>query len=175
MLLRSHGGREARSAVFPQQKGRSIMRYTLDTLRAINGSYATEHSIWPSDVEKVNDLSARLEAERQDDPTPTDGDFVVCATPGGEVVSDRGHLQKREDAPLFVCVHPSTPFIHPGVASEAGGGPEIRVREDELEYVGKRLKRFCTWGHQGPCGNGAIDFQAEVNVWRMVDTRVRFT
>jgi hypothetical protein len=174
-MLLLHGGREARSAVFPQQKGRSIMRYTLDTLRAINGSYATEHSIWPSDVEKVNDLSARLEAERQGDPVPTDGDIVVCATPGGEVVSDRGHLQKRADAPLFVCVHHTTPFVGPGTSSEAGGGPEIRVREEELEFAGKQLNRFCAWGHAGPCRNGAIDFQAEVSVWRVVDSRSRFT
>jgi hypothetical protein len=151
------------------------VRYTLETLKAINGSYRAEHSIRHSDVEKVNALSAHLEAERQGDPRPTDGDLVICATTNGVVASERGHLQKRAEAPLYVCVHPSTPFIHPGTASNAGGGPEIRVREEELAYVGKRPKTFCTWGHAGPCGNGAIDFQAEVFVWRIVDTPSRFT
>jgi hypothetical protein len=55
------------------------------------------------------------------------------------------------------------------------GGPFFLVREEEITYEGKQLKRFCTWGHLGPCGNGAIDFHAEVNVWKMVAPRTRYT
>lgn len=103
-----------------KKKGKSIVKYTIETLRAINGSYVSEHSIWPSDVEKVNDLSARLEAERQGAPVPTDGDIVVCAVPGGEVVSDRGHLQKREiRRSSCACILPPPLFTQGWVAAQA--------------------------------------------------------
>lgn len=153
--------------------------YTIETLREANrDTHTICYSLWQSDVDLINGLVASQEEQRQGNtPVLSDADIVLCVTPEGKEVSTRGHLIKHleEDRPLYVNVDPDVPWLAQGVdVSDVSGGPEIRIQVHELAYVGKRLKRFKAWGHLGPGPHAAIYFQAEVNVWKMVDKRSRF-
>src|SRR5579884_626056 len=150
------------------QKVTTRAPYTKASLEAINASYLSEHWMSESDVEKVNVLVARIEGERVGLPVPMDGDSVICTLPDGTIYAERAHLEASswlEEGQLSVCVHPYTPFIALDSVCSASGGPWFVADVSKLEYAGKRLKRFCAWGHMGMCRNGAIDFEAEVNAW----------
>ncbi len=149
--------------------------YTLETLAAINSGYLAEHFIIrAADIEKVNALIVEIERKRdmqERQPTPTDGDIVICERATGEIIASSGHLENASWAGgMMVCIHPfNAPFIFPMTASHASGGPWIMADLEKMEYIGKQLKTFCTWSTMGARKNGALDFQAEVNVWKMVE------
>lgn len=145
--------------------------YTRETLIALNPSYHHEHRVTDTDVEKINRLVRLIEAARQGEPSwPIDGDRIICVSPEKGVVSRHGHIQKQQSFGYWmtICTHPFTPFIDVSLASDASGGYWIIVKETDraaFTFVGKEPKTFCAWGHVGMTRNGAIDFQAQVNVW----------
>ena len=52
-----------------------------------------------------------------------------------------------------------------GVQCCSSGGPFTHVAAAALRYEGPRRGSFKIWGHDGPCGNGSIRFEAEVAEW----------
>ncbi len=147
--------------------------YTRETLIALNPGYHLEHRVTTADVEKINRLVSLIEAARQSGtPYPTDGDRVICVSPGKGIVSRNGHIQRRNSFSdwMTICTNPYTPFIDESLYSDASGGYWLSLQEKDqalFTLVGKEPKTFCAWGHMGMTRNGAIDFQAEVFVWEL--------
>lgn len=147
--------------------------YTFEELVALNTLYHLEHRVTPSDVEKINSLVTLIEAARQiDPPRPIDGDLIICVSPTKGVVSNTGHIQRRQSFTdcMTICTRPYIPFIDASLYSDASGGYWITITESDLAsctFVGRKLKTFCAWGHMGMCAHGAIDFRAEVFVWQL--------
>ena len=69
---------------------------------------------------------------------------------------------------LTVCICPYDPFASrtkDGVQCCSSGGPFTHVAAAAFRYEGPRRGSFKIWGHDGPCGNGSIRFEAEVAGW----------
>jgi len=149
------------------------MRYGYDELLDINGSYHSVHYLNQDDLDKVNHLIERIEAIRQGNPTPVDGDKIICVNPLIGEMSKRGYLEKR-NGELSVCTDPSIPFIsEENLHTDASGGPWFPMSLEQFlqnsEFVGKTLTFFKVWGHCGTWANGAVYFQAEVFLWRVTN------
>ena len=152
------------------------MIYTIRTLEQFNPRYCNDHSVSQSDVDKAHKLIAQIETRLTDKPIPQDGDIIICIKQNGETRTERGHIEAAswcDKGELTVCVEPYVPFIFLGRGCNTSGGYWFAVKPAELEYVGRRQKKFCTWGNCGACTNGAFDFLAEVNVWKFVDSEGR--
>jgi hypothetical protein len=68
-----------------------------------------------------------------------------------------------------VCEQPYTPFVwanesESNIKCSTSGGAWTTVPKN-LIYIGKRKKLFNAWGHCGSCADGAVEFEADVNVW----------
>lgn len=143
--------------------------YTTESLSAINQRFIWSHyRITQGDVDHINSLVRLIEESRQDFPMP--GDMVRLTNRWGEYYP-HAHIETANGKSLHICESPYIPFVHSADGTlyySASGGAWGYYDASELKLVGKELKYFCDWGHCGPCGDGSIDFQAEVNVWEYV-------
>ena len=104
---------------------------------------------------------------------PLPGDIVEGAYYNGKFPFKNGVIESAKgfQKPLSVCAKPYVPFIslvsRDKINVSASGGPFFGFSNEDLEYVGEDERLFCDWGHSGPCANGAIDFKAKVNRWRI--------
>ena len=117
-----------------------------------------------------------LAAERMEHSgIPLPGDIVEGAYYNGSYPFKNGVIESTEGfkQPLSVCAEPYVPFIslssRDKINVSTSGGPFFGFLNEDLEYVGEDERLFCDWGHCGPCANGAIDFKAKVNRWRIKD------
>lgn len=133
-----------------------------------------DQSDWDK-IELFRKLLAERRAEYSDTPEPLPGDIVegayydgICPFKNGVIESAKGFKK-----PLSVCAKPYVPFIslgsHDKINVSTSGGPFFGFSNEDLEYVGEDERLFCDWGHCGACANGAIDFKAKVNRWRIRD------
>jgi hypothetical protein len=154
------------------------MPYSMDELLKLNQLYHAYHRLLQADVDKVNRLVAHIEESRQCDPTPMDGDRIICISLTEGEVSTRGYLEKRHGR-LSVCVQPSVIFLYEGnggsLYTNAGGGSWFNLSEEQFllqaAYVGKVRTSMHVWGHGGACADGTVQFQAEVFQWKLTDSR----
>ena len=151
------------------------MYYSDDSLRKINGLYLSAHTLDQQDLNKVNALCARMEAERSGEaPQPTEGDQVICLNPTLGEICKNGHLERTKNR-IWINEDPEIPFVYENGHFSTSGGPEFGLSEDQFrqqaECVGKSLKPFHTWEHLGPCGWGSVRFQCEVFLWKLTDAR----
>ena len=143
------------------------MKYTIDSLIKLNISYNHDHIVGQFDVDKCNDLKKKI--EDRDHSVPQYGDVVVCIHPRKGELYYNGHYQNSIGP--SVCTQAYVPFVEeskrtPGkLLIDASGGYWTGVQPWRFKKVGEKLKTFCTWGHCGATGNGAVDFQANVSVW----------
>jgi hypothetical protein len=141
--------------------------YTIETLKAINGSYDYEHRIIQSDVDKANMYVDIIQKSRTAHQIQV-GDIVELTTKHGSYYKN-AHIEKYdvEDDEWSVCEQPTTPFISDyknNIRCSTSGGAWCSV-PNNLKIIGKRLKVFKDWGQCGACANGAVSFETEVNVW----------
>lgn len=148
-------------------------RKSLSTYQNNKSRYLTKYQITDDDVNMVNKLIKIIETSRSE-LRPVPGDIIICKGPEKEY--KKGHLDKPIDEDHYsnICVEPYIPFIskynqlgHIPTFSTSGG---YWLTEDAIEmftYVGKDMKFFCEFGHNGACSDGAIYFHAEVNVWEL--------
>lgn len=137
--------------------------YTLDTLRALNPLYDLEHGLTQQDVEAVNAMKKYIESTRSAD-RPHCGDRVRYVSRHGDYAGSALIAYDRNDM-LTVCIYPYDPFASrtkDGVQCCSSGGPFTHVAAAAFRYEGLRRGSFKIWGHDGPCGNGSIRFEAEV-------------
>lgn len=149
------------------------MSYDLETLRNINQRYCGHpHILTNSDVEMVNNWISKIQHERMGEPKVTPGDLVQLTTRYGDYYGRALVHSVEEDGHVYVCEQPYTPFVYVDsygkVGMSASGGSWSHIPKGQMRYVGKGKRFFCDWGFCGPCADGAVDFEAEVNVWDYV-------
>ena len=141
-------------------------RYTLETLLPLNETYDREHRLNQEDVETVNSLVEQIENTRSVH-TPQIGDRVIYVSRHGDY-SDHALIETRNESDFSICVHPYVPFTGctaDGVWCDVSGGPFTVMKFGDAQYVGQTNGAFKVWGHCGPCGNGAVMFEARVGLW----------
>ena len=149
--------------------------YTLETLKQINARFECDHTLRNSDVEMANKYVEIIENSRSAD-MPKVGDRVRYTNEYGEYYG-RAHIEKVEDGEVYICESPYVPFIWKkgdGIGCSTSGGAWCYLPLGEFKYLGKELKTFCDWGNCGACGNGAVEFQAEVSLWEYTDPNNRY-
>lgn len=133
-----------------------------------------DQSDWDK-IELFRKLLAERRAECCDTPEPLPGDIVEGAYYDGKCPFKNGVIESAKGfkKPLSVCAKPYVPFIslgsHDKINVSTSGGPFFGFSNEDLEFVCEDERLFCDWGHCGPCANGAIDFKAKVNRWRVRD------
>lgn len=153
-------------------------RYTIETLTPINQEFTAEHyHLTEKDVAIANDMVELIEERRQGTPAPQDGDLLICERTDGTIIRKRAHLEAAswvEAGELAVCrdVYAGAPHISKEGYTTASGGPWFRCKPDELTYIGTDKKRFWTWGRIGAIAHGGINFDATVNVWKLVSDKI---
>jgi hypothetical protein len=146
-----------------------MKKYSIETLKIENVCYDREHGVTQSDVDKANSYAALIKSTRND-RQPMPGDVVQLTTKYGDYYAG-AHIEKV-DKEGYICERPYVPFIRPnktgdGITCNTSGGAWTSIPL-KLKLIEKCQKTFCDWGHCGACGNGAIHFRAEVNVWEYV-------
>lgn len=140
--------------------------YTKETLAPLNQRFLAAHYILSdSDVDLANELSELIEQSRDPD-RPMPGDIVEYTTVYGDFYPN-AHIENAYETGLYICEKPYVPFVDivgEEVYFSTSGGAWSNIPRD-LIRIGTRPKLFKDWGHCGPCGDGAIEFYAEVNVW----------
>lgn len=128
------------------------------------------------DLEMIASHRKALESARkavEGHPVPLPGDTVEGLygdSPFNQGLIDSG---KGRMKPLHVCARPYVPFIFKNssvpvsYSLSVSGGPFFSLDNEDLEYVGPDERYFCDWGHNGPCVDGAVEFRAKVNRWRI--------
>ncbi|MDR0231976.1 MAG: DUF4121 family protein [Dysgonamonadaceae bacterium] len=143
-------------------------KYNIETLKKENGIYNMEHTVTGYDVNKANMYVALIESSRNNH-SPMPGDIVQFTNKYGDYYGN-AHIE-IVDEKVSICEQPYVPFIRPektGIRCNTSGGAWTSIPAG-LKLIGKQQKRFKDWGHSGACGNGAIHFRAEVNVWEYVE------
>lgn len=144
--------------------------YTIESLKEINQLYDYSHGITLSDVDMANNYVEVIQLSRTDD-RPQVGDIVEFTTRHGDYYRS-AHIEafdRYHEGLWDICEQPYTPFIwltddKNNIKCNTSGGAWSSMPND-VKLIGKRLKTFCDWGSCGACANGAVHFQAEVNVW----------
>ena len=146
-----------------------MQKYTIETLLPLNGSYHMAHRLSQADVDMANKYRTIIEASRSNNHIQP-GDIVELYTQHGDYHRN-AHFEKWDSVNnnWSVCEKPSTPFVwlnssENNICCSTSGGPWMCV-PGNLRLIGKRRKLFMEWGHCGSCANGAVTFEAEVNVW----------
>ncbi|WCK57363.1 DUF4121 family protein (plasmid) [Aneurinibacillus sp. Ricciae_BoGa-3] len=152
-------------------------KYRMETLKAINESYDYEHRVTQKDVDTVNQLVVLIEQSRSK-TIPQVGDMVEFTDKYGEYYSHT-HIETEEGEELYICERPFTPFVGhkkdlSAFYTSTSGGAWTNIPKN-LKYVGKKEKAFVVWGHNGACGNGAVNFFAEVSVWEYSEGNHEYT
>ena len=148
--------------------------YDINSLVAVNGSYHMQHKVTQSDVDMVNTYIKIIEASRTDHSIQA-GDIVEFTCRHGSYYRN-GHFERRsmsKENHWNICEQPHIPFINLTTAKNniicSTSGGAWRDIPSTLKLLGKRNKLFKDWGHCRPCANGAVAFEAEVNVWEFYE------
>lgn len=144
------------------------MTYTKESLIEQNQSYNHEHRVSDSDVEMANIYVTGINKSRSRLGKPVCGDILM-------VDGKRAHIESVEDGQVYICENAYTPFItcrfidsRATIATSTSGGPWKNIPIEKVKATKeKKLKTFCFFGHVGMTGNGAIDIDAEVNVFTL--------
>lgn len=152
-------------------------KYDIESLKAINASYDSEHRVMQYDVDKANSYAKVIEETRNKD-FPMIGDIVEYTDKYGDYYRN-AHIEQVHDNELHIVERPYEPFITVNVESKryytsTSGGAWAHIPK-KLKLIGTREKSFVDWGHCGACGNGAIRFYANVNVWECIETDSEYT
>lgn len=153
------------------------MKYTIDTLKKINGRFCGSHCITEADVEMANRYVELIENTRSM-IEPKTGDVIEYTNEYGDYYGS-AHIEKvNEDETVCICEQPYVPFIgkneNDGIWCSTSGGAWCNLPINKLVYIGKREKTFCDWGNCGCWADGAVNFNAEVSVWEYVDENNKF-
>lgn len=143
------------------------MYYTKETLILENESYNHQHGVTDSDVTMANIYITAIEKSRSRLNRPVAGDIVMIK---GKIA----HIESVDNNAVSVCEFAMTPFISckfndstARISTNTSGGPWKGIDiGDFLPTDDQRLKRFCFFGSCGMIANGAVHFQALVNVFK---------
>jgi len=150
-------------------------------LAPINQSYQYAHQITENDILKCMTLAKKMEDVRRgfaSDRKPINGDCVLFTDKYGKEYLN-AHLQRPhcDRFEFAICEEPYDPFLAEilgyddtkYLSIDASGGAWHEISTEDLKrfiFCGKKVKTFCTWGHEGAQADGAINFPVEVNIWK---------
>jgi hypothetical protein len=139
-------------------------------LERINGEFLGEHyEITENDIIMCQKYVDFIEKTR-DESQPKVGDILMYTNEHGDFYKS-AHIDRiDEDGSAEICEQPYVPFIgyakdNKNIICSTSRGAWCKLDTKKFKYVGKKLKKFCDWGHCGSCAHGAIYFTASVNVW----------
>jgi hypothetical protein len=147
-------------------------------IRLMNARFIGQHGdLRESDYALMAETRTAIESAREGAIKPLPGDTVEGAYYDGAQPFKKGMLDTPyhwyEPDEISLCAQPYSPFVTltdkrpEGYAFSMSGGPFFKLKTEDLEHIGKDTRVFTVWGHEGPCANGAIVFEAEVNRWRL--------
>lgn len=148
-----------------------MSKYTIETLSPLNHRFEAAHyKINQSDVDMANKLVAIIESSRTNGQ-PQPGDALELYDKHGDYYGS-AHIDRKSayvDDAWDVCERAYCPYVSPNdnetnIVCDTSGGAWPQI-PNSLTLIGKRKKRFWRFGHCGACGDGGIEFEAEVNVW----------
>lgn len=143
-------------------------KYTKESLININPIFHLKYKINDNDVNKINHYVEHIKHTRSI-TTPNIGDIIQYTNNLGDYYATAHINQINDDGTLEICEKPYRPFINicddKLYCNTSGGTWSQLTIPNKLKYIGTQEKKFCDWGHYGPCSDGSIDFFAEVNVW----------
>lgn len=150
---------------------------TINELKTFNESYDVLYGVNEMDLEKIQSLVLHIESCR-DITTPQVGDIVQFTNSYGEYHA-YAHVENVCKDQLYICEKPYVPFIEANqhtnkIKTSTSGGAWFFIPSN-IRYVGTARKSFKTWGHNGPCANGAVQFTAEVSVWEYTKGEHQYT
>lgn len=142
---------------------------TKSDLIALNELYHHLHTVSDRDVDTANIY--RLAVERSRSPrvnVPAIGDLVSIDGKG------LARVDSIEGDSAIIVRNPYTPFIsckwhdsYPRISLSISGGPFESIPLKKFVFDREQFADFCFFGSYGPCANGAVDFQALVNLFRI--------
>ncbi len=146
--------------------------YTLENLKEVNQT--CRQPITEKVLEQVNLLINFRDS--LDYSVPQVGDIVQYEDINGKI-SKYAHVEKVEDGKLYLCKHPSTPFVgidlvnnRLSTSTSGGDWTTIFIEDLEIENLGKTKKYFCSFfGNAG--ASQAVRFQLEVKIWKYREIR----
>lgn len=152
-----------------------MKKYTVESLKEINEVYDRQHGVTEIDVDRVNQAIEIIENSRK--KTPQVGDVVEYTNQYGDYYA-HAHIETVEKE-LYICERAYEPFVFfnpedKTFCTSTSGGTWAHIPK-KLKLVGVKEKAFVGWGHNGACGNGAVRFYAQVNVWEYTEGVHRFT
>lgn len=147
------------------------MNYDLESLSEINQRFIGTHlRLTDWDVDKSNRMSDLIEQTRNP-LLPMPGDIVEFTNRWGDCYQN-AHIESVTDDEVYICEEPYIPFA--SISEEEiyfnTSGGAWRTLPRNLKRIGSRPKRFHSWGHTGPCADGTVDYFAEVNVWKYIES-----
>jgi hypothetical protein len=139
-------------------------------LEDLNRMFLAEHyELTESDINMCKKYQDFIENSR-DEKHPKVGDILMYTNEHGDFFNS-AHIDRiYEDGSADICEQPYVPFISyakdkKDIVCSTSGGAWSKLNSKDFIYVGKRVKKFCDWGHCGACASGSVTFTALVNVW----------
>jgi hypothetical protein len=144
--------------------------YTLESLKKYDERFDYIHKVTEKDVEIVNKLVLGITKTRNN--TPQTGDIVIFKDKYGDLY-ENAHIEVIRENDIEICCNPYVPFTDYDLEqnklyTNTSGGHWTSVPK-ELKFIGTKKKKFKQWGHCGACGDGAISFEVDVNVWEYAE------
>lgn len=149
---------------------------TINELKVFNESYDMQYGLNKVDEVKIQTIIPLIENSRGTEPKV--GDIVQFTNLHGEYYAF-AHIDSVCMDQLYICEKPYVPFIEINthtnkIKASTSGGAWYFIPKN-ICYVGSAKKLFKTWGHNGPCANGAVHFNAEVSVWEYTIGKHQYT
>lgn len=141
--------------------------YEVGALVPLNEAYNRMHGFIHEDVNAVNYFLRKIESTRSNE-RPMPGDIVLYTNVFGDYYP-HSIIEKTENGLLHIYHDSEIPFVYSKDQaieySICGGEFSDYTPVSELKYLGKVHSTHKVWGHNGECGDGAIRFDAQVNLW----------
>lgn len=150
--------------------------YDENTLSVINRRFLSSHlNITDYDVDMANKNVGAIERSRSK-LSPMPGDIVRYTNKYSKYFH-HAHVESVCNGEAYICEEPYIPFVScgdTGVRCVTSGGSWVCIKTEKMHLIGRDKKLFNDWGHNGPCADGAICFEAYVNVWEFISDEVKF-
>lgn len=145
-------------------------------LYRINESFIREHgTLTNSDLALIRSRQQAMQAALNDAPTntPVPGDIIEGEYYDGKFRFESGVIVNTPSwgTGIHFCARPYTPWLYVDSESKphinTSGGPFFSCDKKHFKPAGETERLFCEFGHDGPCGNGAIYFPVKVRCWKL--------
>ena len=145
----------------------------------VNESFIREHgTLTQSDLALIRRRQQAMQTALSNAPTdtPIPGDVVEGAYYSGKFRFEGGVIVSTPSWGFGVhfCACPYTPWLYVNDEGKphinTSGGPFFSCDKVHFEPAGETERMFCEFGHDGPCGNGAVYFPVKVRCWKLKES-----